>query len=111
MTAYLLGLFTLPALWLAFVLAVRAYFRIEKWLDSRFGIEWDLKTSRDVEGISEYTLRHNIWWERSWGPVFAGGWYREEPKYMAAPVPKFNRWVGLGMTNGPCLIFYRKVVR
>ena len=100
--AYVLGLLTLPAL----AGLVALYVFLTTWLDHRFGITYDLKFRRDVQGITDYTLRHDIWWERSWGPFFAGGWYRDNEMGRR----RINRWIGLGGVDGPCFVVYRSVV-
>lgn len=105
---YWLGILTLPALALAALLAFVAYVRGTAALAARWGISFELKLHRDVEGISDYMLRHDIWWERSWGPVFVGGWYREPPVYEGPTHRLATRWIGVGRTEGPCWVVYRK---
>jgi hypothetical protein len=99
--AYMAGLLTLPALALAGLVVLRACFKIARWFADR-GMTVNLYRRRGVDQISDYVLRNNIWWERSWGPVFAGGWYRDH-----AGIPRFTRWIGLGRVDGPCVTGYR----
>jgi hypothetical protein len=102
MGEYLLGLATLPVLAALVVGAFFGWIAVTEWLDQRHGLTFDFKGTRRVNEISDYRLRHDIWWERSFGPVFIGGWYRE-------PVDRrlINRWVGIGRTLGPCFVAYR----
>lgn len=105
---YWLGVLTLPALALAAFLAFVAYVRGTAALDTRWGISFSARWRRGADKISDYTLRHDIWWERSFGPVFVGGWYREPPRYKESSPRLFNRWIGLGRVEGPCLMVFRK---
>ena len=105
-SAYWLGLLT-PVLALACGYAsLWVGCRVVWWAEAR-GWSIDLRLKRDLDGASDYTLRHDIWWERSFGPIFVGGWYREESTYEAPSKVRATRWVGLGSTTGPCLTFYR----
>lgn len=72
-------------------------------LDDHWGITFEAKNMADREGISEYVLKHNIWWERSFGPVFCGGWYREDTRR------RVNRWVGFGSHSGRCFMIFRSL--
>lgn len=96
MIAYLLGLVTLPAL--------AGLYVFWQWvlagLKVRLGITFEAKI-RDNE-VSNFVLKRNIWWERSFGPVFVGGWYFERPDGR-----HFNRWLGLGKASGPCFMVIR----
>lgn len=103
MKLYLLGLVTLPALALAGLVSLGAYWWIQAYLERRWGLAWEGSWRRKVDEISDYMLRHNIWWERQFGPVFAGGWWRHE-----RGADRINRWIGLGRPGGPCLMFFRK---
>lgn len=103
---YWLGVVTIPALALAAVLAFVAYVWTLESLDARLGISFSVRWRRVAERVSDYTLRHDIWWERSFGPIFIGGWYREPPRYMDASRRLFNRWIGLGRADGPCLMVF-----
>lgn len=105
MTAYLLGLATLPALAVLGAGALYVHARTLRWLERRWGINFEVKWRRDVNGISDYVLRNNIWWERAFGPVFAGGWHR--PSING---PLFTRWLGVGSVDGPCVMAFRKRV-
>lgn len=107
---YWLGLVTLPGLALAAWGLFWAWIFTVVWLDTYLGISFEGKLTRRVDKISDYTLRRDIWWERSFGPIFVGGWYREPPTYPAdEPTHRlFNRWIGIGLPNGPCVIGYRK---
>ena len=74
----------------------------------RRGLTVEVRLTRNVEAMSDYMLRRDIWWERSFGPVFVGGWYRQEPRYQE-PEPIFiTRWIGFGKTTGPSIAFFRK---
>ena len=103
---YWLGLATLPALAGFAYVAAWVGFRVAHWFDDR-GWSMDLRLKRDIDGVSDYTLRHDIWWERAFGPVFIGGWYREQPTYDKPDQIMATRWVGIGRTNGPCVCLYR----
>ena len=89
---YWLGVLTIPAAAVVCVVAVAAYFRTLAALE-RVGFTFEVKVRRDTEGISDYTLRHDIWWERPFGPVFIGGWYREPPTY-GQPTRRRQRNIG-----------------
>lgn len=101
---YWLGVATVPAVVVAAVGAFVAWVRSIDWL-ARRGITFEGKTRRRVDEISDYVLRNNIWWERSFGPLFIGGWYRE--KGYETTTRHINRWVGLGSVNGPCAMVIR----
>ncbi|GAB2734164.1 hypothetical protein [Nocardioides pakistanensis] len=106
MSDYWLGVLTTPMVVVAgvavFVLGVRA----EAALRHR-GLTFEAKWKRDTGRISDYTLRHDIWWERRFGPVFVGGWYREPPRYLEPPRRLVNRWFGVGSPDGPCWMAFR----
>lgn len=102
MSAYWLGVLTTPTIVAALWLLTDSWFRAVAAL-KHFGFTFEAKWTRDVEGISDYTLRHDIWWERSFGPFFAGGWYHERSRG-----PRFNRWIGVGRADGPCWMAFRK---
>lgn len=106
MKMYWLGFFTLPLLVGMFLLLTYEFWRILAALD-KMGIRIELKMHRDPGKWNDYDLHHNIIWERSWGPVFGGGWYREESRYMAPNRAKVNRWFGIGSVNGPCIMFFK----
>lgn len=108
MIAYLLGLITIPAFVGLARLTFWTWFTVEDWMKRRHGITFSAKTGRNVAGIDDYTLRTNIWWERQFGPIFIGGWYREAPRYEAPAVPMATRWLGLGPPDGPCLMVLKK---
>jgi hypothetical protein len=103
MSDYWLGVATLPALGLALIATAYAWNCATEFLEARWGVTADVKIRRRVDEISDYTLRNNIWWERSFGPVFAGGWYREHGWPW-----QFTRWIGIGSVDGPCVVIYRK---
>lgn len=100
---YWLGVLTLPALALASWLVVTCWFAALDALAS-VGIVFELKKRRDLKGISGYRLRHDIWWERSRGPVFYGGWCFDRNDQTMV-----NRWIGLGSADGPCLMVFKKI--
>lgn len=102
MSDYWLGLMTTPAIFAATSLLVAAYFRAQDALAKR-GITWAARWKRDIGSVSDYILRHDIWWERSFGPVFVGGWYREYRGH-------FTRWIGVGSPEGPNVMIFRKDV-
>ena len=104
-SSYWMGVVTPLVIVAVIVGSFAAYFRLVRWLDDRFGIVFEAKFKRRVDEIGDYTLRRNIWWERSVGPVFFGGWYRDDIG------PRFNRWIGLGSVHGPCVMGIRKVIR
>lgn len=108
MSSYWLGVATLPAVALTLFLLFVAYVIGVEVLDMRFGVVFEGKWRRNVEGVSDHLLQRDVWWERSFGPVFVGGWYREEPRYGAPDHRRFNRWVGVGRVNGPCLMAFRR---
>lgn len=100
MSAYWLGVLT------PFALAAAGFALLVLWaLACRFlhglGFRLELKM-RDLENVSDFTLRRDIWWERSFGLVFAGGWY-----YEGGCRRGVNRWVGLGRPNGPVAMVIR----
>ena len=105
MTAYWLGVLTIPALvFVASLLFISWIWATEEL--RRHGITFEARWRRNTDRISDYTLRHDIWWERPFGPVFAGGWYREQPVYDAPSRARFNRWIGIGRTDGPNLMVF-----
>lgn len=106
MSAYWLGFFTLPALAALGAGLFFAWVVVGDWLAIRHGFTFEVKGNRAVHDVSDYVLRHDIWWERSWGPFFAGCWYRE-PDPSA---PLATRWIGIGSTEGPCWMAFRKQV-
>jgi hypothetical protein len=106
MKTYWLGVLTPFAVVAVVFIALVAWVRI-LWALERQGFTFNLRAKRDLERISDFILRHNIWWERSWGPIFAGGWYREVSVYDAPDQRHINRWVGLGRPNGPCWMAIR----
>lgn len=101
---YWLGVLTTPLAAVVLVALVVAFVRVTDWLE-RHGITFAVHWSRNTD-ISDYLLRHNIWWERSFGPVFSGGWYRVERVYNAPSHARFNRWVGIGRADGPNVIVF-----
>lgn len=102
MLTYLLGLITLPALAGLFVLACGAWRQLAAFAD-RHGYSVETMWARNVDDISEYTLRNDIWFERSRGPIFTGHWCRTSKRRLLA-----TRWLGIGSTRGPCVIFYKR---
>ncbi len=105
---YLAGVSTLPAL----AALVAAGNRAATWLASK-GITVEAKR-RELDKISQFVIDHDIWWERSFGPVFVGGWYREDAVYdpdapggQRAGTRRVNRWFGFGSADGPCLMVFR----
>lgn len=106
MSAYWLGVatpFLVAGVGLAgFAIWVRA---VEALAARGFTVE--MKWRRNAQGISRYVIEHDIWWERSFGPVFAGGWYREPPRYEEPLTRLVNRWIGVGRVDGPCVMFFR----
>jgi hypothetical protein len=102
---YWLGLATIPAAAASLALIVRLLFAAGNFLAKR-GITFGAKWHRNIDGISEYTLRRDIWWERSFGPIFIGGWYHKQLIYGQPTRARFNRWVGVGRPDGPCLMVY-----
>lgn len=105
MNHYWLGVLTIPVAAATLFLLFIGWVRTIDFLDSTFGLSFEVRLSRSMENVSDYTLRHDIWWERSWGPFFTGGWYHERSGSCL-----FNRWVALGSVNGPCLMVFRKHV-
>lgn len=105
MDRYWLGVLTTPVAAVALYLLFIGWVRMLDFLDAIFGLSFVVRWRRSMDHVSDYTLRHDIWWERSWGPFFAGGWYRERPDCHL-----FNRWVALGPVDGPCLMVFRKHV-
>lgn len=106
---YAWGLLTVPAALVVLAVLTAAWFRSIGFL-ARHGVTFSVRWKRDLSGVSAYTLDHDIWWERSFGPVFAGGWYHERLRFdpeNVAPGARINRWIGLGSTHGPCLCVFR----
>lgn len=103
MTNYLLGLFTIPAVVLAFVTYVRVVHALAKFfLKHGYFVEWH--GNRAPEEISDYTLSHDIWFERSRGPIYTGHWCRldrHKEKTLA------TRWIGFGRASGRSVTFYK----
>lgn len=106
MTDYWLGVLTTPTLvalgFGAFVLWIRVGMAL-----GRRGLTFEVKWKRHPERVSDYTLRHDVWWERRFGPIFVGGWYREPPRYQEPSPRLINRWVGVGSPSGPCWVAFR----
>jgi hypothetical protein len=106
MTDYWLGVLTTPTLVVvgiaAFALWVRAVIALR-----RRGLTFEVKWNRNPERVSDYVLRHDIWWERRFGPIFVGGRYREPPRYKEPSPRLINRWVGIGSPDGPCWMGFR----
>lgn len=100
--AYLLGLLTLPILAGVYV----GFTFLIVLLDDRLGVSFEGKRKRRVDEVSDYVLHHDIWWERTFGPIFVGGWYRENYR-EGREVPLIGRWVGLGRPAGPCFMVIR----
>lgn len=109
MIAYLAGVVTLPVLYGLYWLSLFAGVLLERALDAR-GLEVRARVERHSRDVSDFLLSHDIWWERSFGPVFAGGWYHEWPQYQAPDEARFNRWLGIGPTSGPCVYIVKKRV-
>jgi hypothetical protein len=101
---YWFGVATIPALLMVLFAAYVFWVRVGIVL-SNLGITFKVKTKRrsHEEIVTSYTVRNDIWWERSFGPVFVGGWYRDR-----SGTRLFNRWVGFGSTTGPCVMFFKK---
>lgn len=100
MSTYWLGVLTPFAVCAAGFVLFALWVKADDVL-ARHGFNFNLRWRRHVERISDFMLRHDIWWERQWGPVFAGGWYRD--------IGRINRWVGIGRPSGPCLYVSRSV--
>lgn len=81
---------------LAFVGAVSVFLHRRGW-------RLELKV-RNLGNVSDFMLRRDIWWERSFGPVFVGGWYFEDAHNTGRHI---NRWLGLGRPNGPVAMVIR----
>lgn len=97
MSGVWLGVLTLPTLTLATYVAGRAFFTTVTAL-ARHGISFEVKANRRVDQIPDYILTHNIWWERQWGPFFAGGWFRSDTP---------TRWVAIGRPDGWAFMAFR----
>lgn len=108
MSEYWLGVLTIPALLAAGWLVVVAFFRALAFLERR-GFMFSIRlTNHRWQNVSNYTLSHDIWWERSFGPVFVGGWYREDAVYREQTTEAhFNRWVGIGRADGPNVMVFK----
>lgn len=102
--AYVAGLLTLPVVVVLTVACIRAHKVLKDFFFKKYGIFVEVRNQKNYEGIDDYTLKHNIWFERVYGPVFVGHWchhvYSEEKDYV-------NRWVGFGRTEGRSLAFYK----
>lgn len=111
--SYLLGLVTIPALIVLAALTFRAWLWLEAFAGRR-GYSVDVRLKRDVKSISEWTLRNDLWFERAWGPIFIGHWYREKGDLWSLKLrdstlftAKATRWIGFGRSSGPCVTFYK----
>lgn len=105
MKNYLLGVLTTPLAALILFGLFAAWIRLAVALEHR-GLTVEARLRRGPI-VSNHTLTNDIWWERSWGPVFAGGWYRELEVWGAGRDRRINRWVGVGHPDGPCIIAIR----
>lgn len=103
MADYLLGLATLPALVAVGWLAVRVRRGVESWLAWRgWFVEWS-RPPGDKGRWMDYTLRHDVCWERQAGPFVVGHWYRDNVLEHAA-----TRWWGIGSARGHSLLVLHK---
>lgn len=101
---YWLGVATLPALGAALAILIRLNGAIVDALGRR-GWKVSLKASRKPENISDFTLQHDIWFERQHGPIFTGHWCRESLRDEGWVA---TRWLGIGNASGRSLIVYHK---
>lgn len=101
---YWLGVATLPALSTALAILIRLIGALVGALGRR-GWKAQIKTSRKPEDISDFTLQHDIWFERQRGPIFTGHWCRESLREEGWIV---TRWLGVGNASGRSLIIYHK---
>lgn len=109
--AFWLGFATFPTvIFVAFWLYV-AWVQFFAFLE-RHGFFVEVLLSHRDERVSDYLLRHDVFWERSAGPVFAGGWYRENKGWAEDHweiVERLaTRWIGVGSPNGPSISILRK---
>lgn len=99
---YWLGVATLPVLAALGYGGMFGYLWVEMMAERKLGVTWEARLERNIESVSNYILNHDIWFERSFGPVFTGHWYRE------IHGARVNRWFGIGSVNGPYVILFRK---
>ena len=105
MSDYWAGFFTLPAVALTGFVLLVAYVRLIEHLENH-GYTVEGKWRRSPDRISDFTLKHDIWTERTRGPVFYGHWYRERGPHNEER--HVNRWIAIGRPAGPCLMFFKK---
>lgn len=104
---YLLGLLTLPGLWLLGWLVLSLWWGLLGLLKTRWGVTMEWKRERAPEDIPNWRFKRDIWFEKKWrrpaSLAFSGHWCRDERGRSWA-----TRWVGFGHPDGPALIIYRK---
>lgn len=102
------GLLFIPAL----ALIVGGFQKLLDWLWDDMGWKVQAKPGRNPEGISDYTLRRDIWFERQRGPVFTGHWCRDilssGPDGEVVTTPTVTRWWGLGSADGRSVMLYHR---
>lgn len=106
-TWFLAGMAFMPAL----ALALTGFWKLIAWVRDRLGWWMEAKTGRNPEGISDYTLRRDIWFERQRGPIFTGHWCRVVLSSGPGGVvrtPTVTRWWGLGKADGRSVMLYHK---
>lgn len=100
---YLLGLVTLPlfyGLWVGSALLIvvtDSAMRKRGWL-----IEWQIPR-RGIGVVDDYRLRHDIWFERQWGPFLFGHWVYERGDHV-----RVHRWWGIGRADGRSVRLFKK---
>ncbi len=109
--AYLLGLATIPAVYLIFA----GWIRFSLWLTARLekrGISMEFRAKRNLENIPNYQLERDIWFESGW-LIYRGFWVRDVERYFGDE-DRFvtdvvrTTWTGFGNPSGPYFAIYHK---
>lgn len=96
------GFFAFPALMFGLAHATRAAFRLSVRLEKRnWSVQYRAKRLLEDVLAKNDLLRSEIWFERSYGPVFTGHWVRQNARTSGDLV---TRWVALGRRTGPCIM-------
>jgi hypothetical protein len=100
-TSFFLGFAAFPLL-MAVVFILLVAINVTARLMKKRGWHIEFKAKRSTDRISNFTLKHNIWFERQRGPIFTGYWYREVGDYAFV-----NRWLGIGNAEGTNLMIFK----
>lgn len=110
MTEYWMGFATPFIIWGIGYASMIGLTYLFNWLaDNGWTVEF--KFGRNYEGISDYTLRNNIWFEKQHGPIFTGHWYREDHRYRDGKsfvIPTATRWLGIGKAQGKSIMIFKQ---